>query len=180
MTCIVGLVDKGTVWMGGDTIGVAGMLGVQRKDTKVFQRSQYLIGFTTSFRMGQILRYEGDLPEPPADISHGWMVTEFIKAIRELLKAGGYAKKDSEVESAGCFLVGVGGRLFQIESDYQVGEPMADFDAVGCGAEIALGALHATHGRRPEERIRVALEAAERFSTGVRGPFTVLSMRGKS
>jgi hypothetical protein len=37
---------------------------------------------------------------------------------------GGYAEKDKEAEKGGCFLVGVGGRLFQIESDYQVAEAL--------------------------------------------------------
>lgn len=51
------------------------------------------------------------------------------------------------------------------------------YAAVGCGEEIARGALFATRAAklRPEKRAVVALEAAERFSAGVRGPFKVLA-----
>ncbi|MEV5751138.1 hypothetical protein AB0L00_25240 [Actinoallomurus sp. NPDC052308] len=50
------------------------------------------------------------------------------------------------------------------------------YTAVGCGAEIALGALHATAGAGMslEARAIAALEAAAHFSTGVRAPFTVV------
>jgi hypothetical protein len=44
----------------------------------------------------------------------------------------------------GPFLVGVRGCLFEVGEAYQVGELAAGYSAVGCGAEIALGALHAT------------------------------------
>lgn len=46
--------------------------------------------------------------------------------------------------------------------------------AVGCGDQIARGALYGTQMQPPKERIRIALEAAERFSAGVRGPFIIL------
>ncbi len=36
-----------------------------------------------------------------------------------------------------------------------------------------LGALYASRGRKPAARVRLALEAAERFSASVRGPFTI-------
>ena len=103
--------------------------------------------------------------------------TTFIDAVRDCLKTGGWAKKDDEREEGGTFLVGVKGRLFTVEDDYQVGASADGYAAVGCGSEIALGALFATARTRmsPERRLTVALEAAERFSAGVRGPFLCLS-----
>ncbi|KKO71831.1 hypothetical protein AAV32_09670 [Kerstersia gyiorum] len=62
---------------------------------------------------------------------------------------------------------------------YQVGEAASGYDAVGCGADIALGALCATTGMADHNsRIGLALHAAEAHSAGVRGPFTVLSIGG--
>ncbi|MEO3924086.1 hypothetical protein ABGB07_09550 [Micromonosporaceae bacterium B7E4] len=51
---------------------------------------------------------------------------------------------------------------------------------MGCGSEIALGALFATArtSMSPKRRVTVALEAAERFSAGVRGPFLVEKSAG--
>ena len=62
MTCIVGLVHEGTVFIGGDSAGVAGLSLVVRADEKVFRNGDFLMDFTTSFRMGQLLRYNPDSP----------------------------------------------------------------------------------------------------------------------
>ncbi|MFE2420722.1 hypothetical protein [Streptomyces hokutonensis] len=49
------------------------------------------------------------------------MATRFINAVRACLKEGGWARKDSEQEQAGVFLVGIHGRLFEVHDDRQVG-----------------------------------------------------------
>jgi ATP-dependent protease HslVU (ClpYQ) peptidase subunit len=101
------------------------------------------------------------------------MVGEFVEAARECLKLGGVATKEKEAESGGTFMVGVRGRLFIVESDYQVVEPAPPFAAVGGGAPYALGSL-ATSTGSPAARIKKALEVSERFCIGVRGPFRVV------
>jgi len=57
MTCIVGLIDKESkkIYMGGDSAGVANYSLSVRKDPKVFKRYGFIFGFTSSFRMGQLL-----------------------------------------------------------------------------------------------------------------------------
>jgi len=175
MTCIVGLVDGDRVWLGGDSAGVAGYDLVVRADRKVFRNGAYVMGFTTSFRMGQLLRHGFEPPappDPPADLE-AFMATTFIDAVRERLKAGGWAVKNLEQEQGGTFLVGVRGRLFEIGSDYQVGESVDGFSAVGCGDQVAHGALFASRGRPAIDRVVTALAAAERFSAGVRRPFAI-------
>ena len=176
MTCIVGLVHEGTVFIGGDSAGVAGLSLVVRADEKVFRNSDFLMGFTTSFRMGQLLRYSLEPPRRhPDDDIHQYMVVDFVNAVRRCLKAGGYASKEDEVESGGTFLVGYAGHLFTVDSDYQVGTPEDGFAAVGSGQHIALGALFATQGQAtPRDRVLTALMSAERFNAGVRGPFHIL------
>lgn len=180
MTAIVGLVHDGVVHLGGDSAGVAGYSLTVRRDEKVFTNGPYVIGFTYSFRMGQLLRYSFRPPEPlgqgvekTKDVPR-FMATTFVDAVRETLKSGGWLKKDSEQEEGGTFLVGAAGRLFEIASDFHVGEAADGYAAVGCGEDVALGALYATARSRmaPQRRVRLALEAAERFSAGVRGPFT--------
>lgn len=178
MTAIVGVVSGDEVHIGGDSAGVAGMSLTVRADSKVFTNGPYVMGFTTSFRMGQLLRYALAPPEPDGDLER-FMATKFVDAVREALKAGGWAMKENEREEGGTFLVGVYGRLFCIQDDYQVGEAADGFAAIGCGDEIALGALYATARSRmsPRRRVQLALEAAERFSAGVRGPFAYVTGR---
>jgi ATP-dependent protease HslVU (ClpYQ) peptidase subunit len=179
MTAIVGLAQAGSVYIGGDSAGVSGLSLAVRADTKVFRKGRYLFGFTTSFRMGQLIRYSLALPKPKGDLDN-FMSTKFIDAVRDCLKAGGWARKENDREEGGTFLVGVDGQLFAVYEDYQVGKAADGFAAVGCGDQIALGALYATAGTdiKPGRRIKVALRAAERFSAGVRGPFVCMSING--
>jgi ATP-dependent protease HslVU (ClpYQ) peptidase subunit len=179
MTCIVGLIDNGDVYLGGDAAGVAGLDVTVRADRKVVRNGEFLFGFTTSFRMGQLLgfRLQPPVRQPDADIFQ-FMVVDFIDAVRACLKDGGYAQRVNDIESGGNFLVAYQGRLFQIGSDYQVGEVPHGFDAVGCGANFALGSLASTEGMEPHARVLKALEVAEEFSGGVRGPFHIERLSG--
>ena len=177
MTCIVGWIDNGTVWMGGDSAGVAGLSLTVRADTKVFKNGPMVFGFTSSFRMGDLLRYALEVPDhDPRVEPRKYMATTFVNAVRSCLKDGGYASKSNEVESGGMFLVGFKGQLYTVGSDYQVGVAEDGYDAIGCGCELALGSMFASTHMTGAERILLALKAAERFSAGVRGPFHVESL----
>ncbi len=187
MTCIVGLAVNGRVWIGGDSAGVADTDLMVRADEKVFkvgpQAREFVLGFTSSFRMGQLLRFGLDGVTPPdnPEFLYRWMVKDFVGSGRKLLADGGYRKKEHEVERGGTFLVGIRGRLFRVETDFQVAENQCDYDAVGCGGNVALGAMCVSHGYSdPQERIRLALSAAEMFSAGVRRPFVIKSIGEQS
>lgn len=175
MTCIVGIAQGGKVYLGGDSAGIAGFDLTIRSDPKVFRKGPFLIGYTSSYRMGQLLRFRFDPPahHPPEMDPFEFMATTFIDAVRECLSTGGYAKKENEQEEGGCFLVGYRGVLYCVGEDYQVGIASSGFDAVGCADAAARGALYATRGDDPETRIRVSLEAAEHCNIGVRGPFVI-------
>lgn len=185
MTCIVGLKQDGVVYIGGDSAGVSGLDVTIRADTKVFINGPFLMGFTTSFRMGQLLHHALPTLQPPDNaMLERFMVTDFIDAVRNTLKNGGVTKIDNSVESGGTFIVGVHGRLFTIFDDFQVAESVKDYEAVGCGASYAKGSLYTTQALAiykpyPRLRVRQALETAEEFSGGVVRPFTILSMGGK-
>jgi len=186
MTCIVGAIDDdGTVWMAGDSAGVSGTTLRVRMDEKVFVRRvtgggtlAMVFGFTSSFRMGQLLRYSFQVPEkrPRQDWQiHEWMCTEFVDAVRKVLSDGGWMLKKDERTWGGTFLVGIKGRLFEIDSDFQVGEARTPFAAVGCGDDYALGAMAAMQGSGipAHEAVVRAVGIAEQFSAGVRGPVRI-------
>jgi hypothetical protein len=174
MTCIVGLVHNGKVHIGGDSAGVDGRLGLTvRNDRKVFRNGDFVMGFTTSFRMGQLLAFNFNPPKPRVGVDvMAYMVTDFIEAARVRMKEGGYITVKDQVEHGGTFLVGYCGRLFLVGDDFQVGESMHGFDACGCGDHLALGSLRSTRNwENPRERLQEALETAEAFSGGVCAPF---------
>lgn len=210
MTCVVGYAMHGRAWIGADALsgGDDGWHVRIMRTPKVARIAvapgkgqpegiPLVLGFTSSWRMGQILQTAagfGELETPPLVVGdpqahrHAvwrWMVTQFVEAARGAMKRGGYAEVKDSRESGGEFLVGVRGVLFQVGSDYQATEPLLVYDAVGAGARVALGALFAltSMGAKdgegndfpPEDYIRVALEAAQEFNGAVRGPFTIVS-----
>lgn len=179
MTCIVGLVHEGQVHIGADSAGVGGMDLTIRADQKCWEKDGWIFGFTSSFRMGQLLRYSLTVPKrhPDTDLMQ-FMVTQFVEAVRTCLKTGGYATTKDGAEAGGCFLVGHAGRLFRVDSDYQVGEAMLPFEAVGCGEAYAKGALYVglASGAHPHPQLNAALEAAQAMSAGVRGPFHFVNL----
>lgn len=194
MTCIVGVVDKiGNVWIGGDSAGVDTSAGSNysmglHADKKVFTRVDdsgivWAFGFTTSFRMGQLIHYDLKLPklekEDRLDL-HKFLVTKFTVSLRECFAGGGFREEKQGRESGGTFLLGLLGELFIVEDDYQIAKPIHCFAAVGSGAQIALGALGATSNmKNTERRIKKALTWAETFNAGVRRPFHIVVARKK-
>lgn len=187
MTAIVGLVHDGDVYMGGDAAGATDNYIASRTDPKVFQNGPFMMGFTSSFRMGQLLKYAFEAPTPPVSEEDlmKFMATQFIDAIRSCLRNGGWSEMEKMRETGGNFLVATKGRLFEIEADFQVNEERQGYAACGSGALLALGSLHTTRmtefGRPdfgPFKRVELALRAAEAHNPRVCGPYTILIQKG--
>jgi ATP-dependent protease HslVU (ClpYQ) peptidase subunit len=177
VTCIVGLVDtNGHVIIGGDSAGVGGLDISIRTDPKVFQNQNFLFGMCGSFRMGQLLHHSFVPPSHPKGMDdYKFMVTLVMDAVRECFKKGGYASAYMAQEIGGCFLMAYNSKLYRIDNDYQVGIPAEGYSAVGCGDQIAHGAMFATTGNG-EDRVKTALLAAAHFSAGVRAPFILMNL----
>lgn len=173
MTCIVGIEHEGSVWIGGDSCASSGSDIRIRNDPKVFVRDGFIIGFTASFRMGQILMFDWAPPKRKSKHTDGFrfMVKHVVPSIRTCLRDGGYTLTENGREEGGNFLIGHRGQLFEIDSDFQVAMPMDGFAAVGSGAHYALGALL---GRKKSKKtVACALRAAACFNGAVKGPFII-------
>jgi len=177
MTAIAGLVEDGVVYLGGDSSAVAGWSLDLRCEPKVFRRGEFVFGFTTSFRFGQLLKYALKLPglKKGQDVVE-FLVVDLMDCLRKCL--GEREWKDCSKEEGGEFLLGFRGRLFEVDADFQVGEPLSGVAGVGCGGELCRASLLTSlgFGWAPEDRVRRALEVAERLNMGVRGPFHVVSV----
>lgn len=184
MTCVAAIVRDGNVFIGADSSGISGNHLEIRADEKVFVNGgPFVIGYSSSFRMGQLLRYSfAPAPRESAQPLDEYMATVFINAVRRCLDAGGCLKRENSVEVGGQFLVGIEGRLFTVDSDFQVGELRGNFDAIGSGHQVALGALSILckdKRIKPHAAILTALKTAEAFCTEVRGPFVIRSLKGR-
>lgn len=179
MTCIVGLVENGVVYIGGDSAGVSRLDVRIRSDEKVFTKGNMIFGYTSSFRMGQILRYGFKTPDhDPRIDDYEYLCSIFIDELIKSFKDKGYATINNNEITGGTFLIGYNGSLYNVQSDFQVGMPVENYDACGCGESYALGALHALepYKMKPVERVTKALSAAEHLSGGVRAPFNIVSI----
>lgn len=186
MTCIIGIEHKGKVYVGGDSASVANSnLTIDAVTTpKVFVRDGYIMGYTTSWRMGQILHHCGRLPKPPCKPTieelDAFMVKKFISRVRKIFEKEGFVLDREEIEhGSGAFLVGVHGRLYTVHTDWQCVHQIRGWDAIGCGEQFALGSLYATYACKDwkiETRIREALKAAAYYSAGVIEPFLVRAL----
>lgn len=184
MTCIVGYIDKQNkmMYMGGDSAGVGDLSLRIRKDEKVFKKDEMLIGYTSSFRMGQLLRYKLEIPKCILNNIYEYMCTDFIDAVRKCLKENGYLSIKENNERIGTFLVAFKGKLFYIEDDLQVGEVAYNFNSCGCGEDYAMASLRTLDNYSEKvydglELVTTALKVAQDFSGGVREPFIIESLK---
>lgn len=178
MTCIVGIVEGGKVWIGGDS-ALSDMDThelIACSNQKVFRVGEMLIGVSGSARVSDALRYQLDMPRHPRRMELGrFMRTLFVDAVRDALRKAGTLQQHQGVE--GCdanLLVGYRTRLFVIEGDLHIHEAIDDYAAIGSGGAVANGAMSVSQGVQTRKRIIAALGAAERYTVSVRRPFYVL------
>lgn len=185
MTAICAIRVRGEVWMGGDSAAIADSHYLTLSAApKVFEVGPLVIGYTSSFRMGQALQHRLQLPDGlpgAADLGalDRWMSVTFADAVRQLMRDCGYMKRENEREVGGQFLVGVWGQLYFMDDDFHALRQRAPYAACGSGVSACLAALYmATRFDQtvddPENVVRLALEAAEHCIATVRGPFHVV------
>lgn len=182
MTCVVGLVHQGTVWLGADSAAIGGTDFTIRRDLKIFAKDSMIFGFTDSFRMGQIIRTSLVLPEHSVNVDDmTYLTSTFMDAVLACFQEKSFAKVEDNVASGGQFLIGYRGNLYEVSEDYQVCAPTLPYEAVGCGGDYAKGAMKILETTKlsPKSKILKALEASSAFSCGVMPPYHVISLAGE-
>ena len=177
MTCIVGLAQDNTVWIGGDSAVTYGEGVVRHPEGKVFALGGFLLGCAGHLRGAEIVRHAFVPPPITGPDLDTYMHTAFVGALRRLFREHGFLSYNQGQErTETTLLVGVRGRLYGVSSNFNVYADTHPWLALGDGAPYALGALYATARLLlyPEARLRLALEAAACYSKTVRPPFTVL------
>ena len=177
MTCIVGLVENGTVYIGGDSATTTGNRRTVRSTSKAVKRGEFVMGGAGYAVITMIMNHVTELPpmyenQTPID----YMVNTFLPMFRAtVLSMGQMIIEDSKESTDSLFLIGFRGHLFRIGQDLNVIESIDGFDCIGSGGDFALGVMYATHdsGMKPEDRIYKALNAAAYFDSYVYPPFEI-------
>lgn len=179
MTCIIGVVDQGNVYIGGDSCASDDNTSRPVRSPKIFTLESasgdtMLIGYCESFRMGQILAHDIILPLHPKKQSNiQYLHRSVLPNIRTALRDGGQLTIENNVESSGEFLIGYRGQLFLFQDDLSILEPTDQMTSIGCGTECALGAMEAAIHLPAEERILLALTITAKHVPRVMPPFII-------
>ena len=170
MSTVVGVVNKDGVWIGSDDYASSDS-GEKRPIIvrKVFRNGGYLFGCVGSVRASQILFPKHF--EPPEDIAF------LPDMIRNHFKERGCISLslDDQTEAhTSNFLVGYQGKLYEILVDFQMNQ-VSGYDAIGAGTQFAFGSFYTTEKLklRPEQRMKLALQAASKFDTTTGPPFII-------
>lgn len=179
MTCIVGIADGKSVWMGSDSSAVGINYVAIVADPKVFVVRDIAIGYEDSFRMGQLLQDKLKIvPRRKNQAASNYIRRTFTDAVRRTFKIHGFSEIRNHVEIGGVFLVGYEGHLYEMQSDFSILQFSEYESAIGAGQEYALGSLHTTKTLPldPEKRIALALAAAAKYSPNVKPPFNIIKI----
>jgi len=179
MTIIVSFKHAGRVYLGSDSVASEGDNVFPRRDEKLILKNNMLFGITGSWRLLDIVRFSFAPPVnenllETREFVSTILIDELIKCLKE--KAVLITNTDGQTEMDSQILLAVEGRCFSIGEDFQVGESVHDFDAVGCADIIALGALNilSEYETCPETIILKALAVCGAYNGMVRGPFRIM------
>jgi 20S proteasome alpha/beta subunit len=180
MTCIVGLIKGDTVFLGGDRAATDG--GLNRtliKEPKVFEKGGIGFGVCGLPKIMDALQHTIELPPYSGGDAKAYLVAEVVPALRDGLKKLECTEEhNGQQYFHGAMLIGFQGRLFQLEANFQLVESAKGFDAVGSGAEPALGSLRSSKGN-PRKRLLEALKISAENNAGVAPPFDVIVIKHK-
>lgn len=181
MTCIAGYVSEGRATLIADVSASTDRLSIACMPHKIHRDGPALIGVSGGLRFTQLLRHRcaGILtlePDGPVPSLLRW-----IGAIRPILREAGTLRVKEGVEefTDSRMLVALDGRLFEIDSEWQIVEPAMPFWAIGSGQPYALAVLEVLYRTEsplsPMQRLHQAMLTAATFDPYVRAPFDFLT-----
>lgn len=184
LTCIVGIVKDGKVWMGGDRFVSSGEMkfigGPKIYYLEWNGRREYLVGDAGGHRAGNLIQ-TADIQGEELGDPYLNVVEVLLPAIRKtLINGGAMGKFDDGTDEGNAMLIGHRGRLFRVCSAFGAVEPSEGYSAVGSACEVAIGAFSAMGQMgttwHPRNKLAVALDAAEKHNRNVSKPFDFLEL----
>ena len=171
MTIIVGIADKGNVYIGSDRGVSDDMSIVSLSRPKVHINNDWAFGYSGSVGVGQLMELI-DMPDAGED-PYKTLRTDVVSHMRNAIDL--YSNNNSEYSAD--FIIGTQGRLFELSTaDWSVAE--VEETALGSGGPFALGSLFTTKDfpASPEYRIEMALNAAITCSPSCQGGIDIINV----
>ena len=186
MTVIVGVEERGLVWLGADSCASNETTSQLLAESKIWRSGAYVVGVSGSSRAAEVIRYFAKLPAPPSRGVRRHIVVEVVPIIQKAMRKTKAIKSAGDWDRGGPtggeahggdILIAVGSHLFSVDQEFSVSRVRDGYNAIGSGADVANGALFATRGMPAKKRIALALTAAAHHACGVRGPFSQMRTR---
>ena len=187
MTCIIGIKEKGKVWMGSDKLcsnGHTKHIFQQPKINYIYwnNKPEFLVG-VTSFNphvMNLFFCNNYFTGEPLTNDPLKNIVNYLIPEIRKLLKDNDcYMKHEEGHQSIGSyFLISHKEKLFTMDPQFFVNESVENFVATGSGEEVAFGCLEILNelSYTPEQKIEKTMKIVSKHISSVSEEFDILSI----
>lgn len=178
MTCIVGVIKEGHVWMAGDLMGSNGYTHKVYPDTKVFQNGEFIFGYCGSFRVGQILQYNWEQPPRMEGMTdREYLQLDVIESFRTTLANYGVGEFREGEHQGGNFLIGYRGGLYEMQPNFSILKN-EDFASIGSGsyhADAALKVLTEDEDFDPAYVLQKAIQTASYFTNSVSEECTIVT-----
>lgn len=169
MTVIVGIVDKDTVYIGGDR-GVSDdhvMLSMSRP--KISERDGWIFGYAGTLGTGQLMEFINFPKVAKNEDPYKVLRLDVVEQLKKAYEAFGRDIEDNGTD----WLIAYENRLFEISSgDWGVLE--VSMSAIGTGATFALGSLYTSQSwRDTKRRVQKSLESSIQFSPTCNYPIDI-------
>ena len=182
MTLILGLTIKSHSYILGDSAAAKDDHVEPVVTPKVWKVKSHnmLMGYTSSFRMGDLLKYYWNPPEHPKGMSdEEYLATLFVESMIDVFQRGLWLSSEGGKIIGGEMLCIYNGTIHVVQPNFSVITSVHTYKAIGSGQHHAEGAMHSTDGLglKPKERMLRAASAAESYTGSVCGPFQILRVK---
>jgi ATP-dependent protease HslVU (ClpYQ) peptidase subunit len=141
MTCIIAYKDeKNDIYLAGDKMGSNSFTGQTVKEPKVFWKGDFRIGYTTSFRMGQILKHVWTPPQRKVDQNtDSYLYVDVVNSLKRCFIDNGFGNKDKN--NYGTFIMCYEDRMIEVQDELSLLESDRNVVSVGSGTYHATASV---------------------------------------
>ena len=176
MSIIAAVVTENTMHLAADTLSSNEYVKSEITIPKIkLFKGEFLVGCAGRMREQQVACFYLNPPDVGETDLDVYVITQFVPSLIEILQEHGLVK-DGSWNSV--LLLALRGKLFEVDSYFTVHKSPLNYLAVGSGAEVASGSLHATHSLPipAEDKLRLAIEACSYHCTGCGGDIDYLEI----
>lgn len=187
MTCIVGVLDKeeDCVYVGADSLASTNYNKLLMKNKKIFKakdNKNILMAICGDLGLSNFLSVEENLIEEIKELKNEVNLEHIIKyTIPNILnladKYNCCETKNGRKYFSHSLIFAYKNQLYIIYGNGGILEPLDDYIASGSGIDFANGVLSENHDKPTTDRIKEALEAAEKHGVGIQRPFYIMNTK---